>query len=334
MPVEYLLLLALGVALGLIAYAAIQYGLLKSTSLAWIDDTVIYFLLPVHVSLTQQIMGDKIVDLGWAAAFGVMLPVATLLLATLLGMGRRFVHVPLAAASFGGGNRGIFLLAILAAVSTATQVAPLNAAFASSATSPTILDYFAVMDFTYFFVFSMFLAPSLMQGGVGQTGVEQLKKMIRPLTAILTVVALTVLLPKDWLSPKVADEARFILSQFLTVTSTALVVARLKFGFSFDLAGIIGAMLVSRAGVLLAFAAAAYAGLTLQFIAFEDFAKLLVIFAVFLVVPPSSYITSFIASQGDSSEIDDINRINALWNLLFYILAIASGTLLVLPALV
>jgi hypothetical protein len=277
-------------------------------------------------------LGDQVSNLGLAAAFGAYLPLLVLVFATFFGLGKKYMHAPLAAASFGGGNRGVFLITIAAAIAAGSENSLLSGVFSTSDDDAPVLDYFVVMDFAYFFVFSMILAPSPLPGGVaGHSAWILLRKLSKPLVAVTVVVVLTFLIPKSTLTPEVAGIWRDHLSWGLAVTATAIMVARFKGDLSFQMLFLVFGMLAARLSALIFFGLIALVAYKVGNIEWKNFEKILFVFAVFWLVPPSSYISSFIGTKSDSSDVDDINRINGLWNLLFYLGAIVAVASTALP---
>jgi hypothetical protein len=326
MQVDYVLVLTIGIALGFLLLAAQSSRLLSSDHLKIVDESIIYGFLPAHVALTQAVLGEKMTNLALAAAFGAYLPLLVLLFATYFHLGRQYVYAPLAAASFGGGNRGVFLITIAMLIAAGSEGSWLARVLAPTDDDAPLLDYFVVMDFAYFFVFSMILAPTPLPGGVvGHSARLLLKKLFKPMIAISIVVGFAFLVPKSSLTPDAASWWRGHLSTGLALTATAIMVARYKSGLSIQLLWLVFGMLAARMSALLVFGAIAFLAYEMGNIEWRMFEKLLLVFLVFLLVPPSSYISSFIGTESKVSDVDDINRVNMLWNGLFYFGAIAVG---------
>lgn len=286
---------------------------------------VVFCLLPLHLGLTQQvysnspdpIAGDVYEAFVFAAIFGAALPIL------VYGVARRIMPVsyipslPLAAASFGGGNRGVILISVLALLAPVKDVIPVDIVSSQSSASITVLDQFIVMDYAYFLVLAV-IAPVhfLSKGGPFRSG-----PLGWHVLAAAIAIALIVASPvgKGHVSHADALWFRAELGHWLALLSTALVFAQMSLPSPKAFVGEVFTIFAARAIVLAVFFGAAYCMYAWSLISLLEMISLGIPFVIFLLLPPSSYIGPLVAEYGATEEAAELNRINGLWNLLIYL---------------
>ncbi len=271
------------------------------------DRIVIFCVVPLHVALTLRIVDTSGQDsLKIAAALGALLPLLTYLAVSSIASRETPHSLALTGASFGGGNRGVWL------VSLVSLVAP---EFANVGGNATLLDHFAVMDYAYFFVFCNALV--LLHFGKS----ELLPWQIIPLLATAAYTFASSFLGIDlgsYVSEGCAKAMRYGLGVALAAATTMLVMLRIEFRWSLAVIQDLATVFVARAAVLLAFLGAILASPSLGWLGRSNIELLLIPLGVFLIVPPSSYIGSFVSSNDSEAEASRITTLAGFWSILFY----------------
>jgi len=286
---------------------------------------VVFGLLPLHLGLTQQvysnspdpITGDVYEAFIVAAIFGAALPVLVYAVAQRIMPASYIPSFPLAAASFGGGNRGVILISVLALLAPVKDVIPVDIVPSQTSASITVLDQFIVMDYAYFLVLAVIAPVHFFKKGMpfrsGPLGWHVLAAAI----AIAFILASPV--GKGHISHTDALWLRAELGHLLALLSTALVFAQMSLPSPKAFVGEVFTIVAARAVVLAAFCGVAYCMYAWSLISRLEMISLGIPFVIFLLLPPSSYIGPLVAEYGASEEALELNRINGLWNLLVYL---------------
>jgi hypothetical protein len=330
----YIIALLVGLVAGVILRWRVPDSNVRRNLTLPIDKITIRILLPCHIVLTTQLI-DKIPTSLWmVAGMGCFLPVLTYFVCrSLFGRSNRgyFDALPLVAASFGGGNRGVLFLAVLIAFHIPSSF------LVGAAGRPTLYDHFALMDLYYFIVFTAAL-PHFHYRIIGGSTLATTEAYWLAVSTILTLTGpflaafdIHLFSSPSWLN------VRTDLSIIVTISSTMTVVSQASFEFASSAFRQIGIVLLSRLVPLSAYAAIAVAAICwFHFDTMVELSLIIIPLGVFLLVPPSSYVVPLI-SQYDKDDAAKAASLAFTWNILYLILvsgAVLAGLVRVMTTLV